>query len=313
MAEFVQNELTDRYLRRAALFWKFTRDAKLAQLQKQARSASWRNLEWNWTKLGITAEARAAADKLGLVPSEVFAHPDAVGKNEALLKYYRLLACLPGKGLAQIRKKSAKSSRVEDTCILLNQFLSRLIVATGRTSRETLLGTMHAEAGSEWQGTWVNNIGQTAAIEVEKIIRDFAEQNNLIAVAEAADQTPDESVIVLKSGTTIAFGSEPDVEIRNAKKELICVIEIKGSTDKAGAQTRLGETKKSFTKAKAENVRCHTIFLPSIATQSVKKQLETERDIDQVFDLLHIFRDKKKRTAFLIELFKFRLREKVRS
>jgi hypothetical protein len=91
---------------------------------------------------------------------------------------------------------------------------------------------MHAEAGSEWQGTWVNNIGQTAAIELEKIIRDFAEDNNLVAVAEPADPTPDESLIVLKSGTTIAFGSEPDVEIRNAKKELVCVIEIKGSTDK---------------------------------------------------------------------------------
>jgi hypothetical protein len=311
MAEFVHNELTERYLRRAALFWKFTRDAKLAQLQKEARSASWRNLEWDWKKLGINAEARAAADKLGLVPSEIFAHPEVIRKNEALLKYYRLLACLPGKGLAQIRKKSEKSSRVEDTCILLNQFLSRLVVAAGRTSRETLLGTMHAEAGSEWQGTWVNNIGQTAAIDVEKIIRDFAEQKKLIAVAEPTDTTPDESVILLKSGTIIAFGSEPDVEIRNAKKELVCVIEIKGSTDKAGAQTRLGETKKSFAKAKTENVRCHTIFLPSIATPAVKKQLETERDIDQVFDLLEIFRDKKKRKTFLVELFKFRLREQV--
>lgn len=268
-------------------------------------------MEWDWERLGITVEARSAADKLGLVPSEIFAHPEVVQKNEALLKYYRLLACLPGKGLAQIRKKSSKSSRVEDTCILLNQFLSRLVVATGRTSRETLLGTMHAEAGSEWQGRWVNNIGQTAAIELEKIIRDFAEQKNLVAIAEATDPTPDESVILLKSGTTIAFGSEPDVEMRNANKDLVCVIEIKGSTDKAGAQTRLGETKKSFAKAKAENVRCHTIFLPSVATASVKKQLETERDIDQVFDLLHIFRDKKKRSAFLIELFKFRLREKV--
>jgi hypothetical protein len=43
----------------------------------------------------------------------------------------------------------------------------------------------------------------------------------------------------------------------------------------------------------------------------VKKQLKTERDIDQVFDLLDIFRDKRKRSAFLTELFKFRLREDV--
>ena len=39
MADFVHNELTERYLKRSALFWKFTRDAKLARLQKEARSA----------------------------------------------------------------------------------------------------------------------------------------------------------------------------------------------------------------------------------------------------------------------------------
>ncbi len=311
MPDFIHNELSDRYLKRSALFWKFTRDAKLARLQKEARSASWKNLAWNWNDLGISSEARAAADRLGLVPSEIFAHPEAVSKNPELLKYYRLLACLPAKGLAQIRKKSTKISRLQDLCVLLNQFLSQLVVATGRTSRETLLATMYAEAGSEWQGTWVNNIGKASALELERIIVEFANKKGLVAVSEGTDSTPDESVVVLKSGTTIAFGSEPDVEFRNAKKELVCVIEIKGSADRAGAQTRLGETKKSFAKAKQENARCHTIFLPSVTTAAVKKQLETERDIDQVFDLLDIFRDAKKRSAFLIELFKFRLREKV--
>jgi len=311
MAKFVHNELTERYLKRAALFWKFTRDAKLARLQKEARSASWNNLVWNWSDLGISPEAKAAADHLGLVPSEIFANPEVVAKNPNLLKYYRLLACLPAKGLAQIRKKSTKSSRVQDICILLNQFLSRLVAATGRTSRETLLATMHAEAGSEWQGTWVNNIGKASALELEHIITQFANKKGLVAVAVGDAPTPEENVIMLKSGTTIVFGSEPDVEFRNRAKELICVIEIKGSADRAGAQTRLGETKKSFTKAKQENPRCHTIFLPSITTKAVKKQLETERDIDQVFDLLDIFRDAKKRSAFLVELFKFRLREKI--
>ena len=101
------------------------------------------------------------------------------------------------------------------------------------------------------------------------------------------------------------------MECRNKKRELICVIEIKGSTDKAGAQTRLGETKKSFTKAKLENPRCHTIFLPSVLTPAVEKQLKTEREIDQVFDLLAILKDEEKRAAFLEELFKFHLREKI--
>jgi hypothetical protein len=109
----------------------------------------------------------------------------------------------------------------------------------------------------------------------------------------------------------ILFGSEPDVECRNNKNELICVIEIKGSADKAGAQTRLGETKKSFTKAKLENPRCVTIFLPSILTSAVEKQLQTERDIDKVFNLLAILKDQVKQKEFLTELFKFILRENI--
>ena len=156
---------------------------------------------------------------------------------------------------------------------------------------------MHAEAGSEWQGTWVNNIGKASALELERIIIEFANRNGLVAVSEGIDPTPDESVVVLKSGTMIVFGSEPDVEFRNARKELVCVIEIKGSADKAGAQTRLGETKKSFTKAKQENPRCHKILLPSITTSAVKNQLAAERDIDQVFDRREICRATKKRDA----------------
>jgi hypothetical protein len=100
--------LTDRYLKRASLFWKFSRDAKFAKWQREARSASWRNLVWRWEELGISQEARETAERLGLVPSEVFAHPDVIMQNPDLQKYYRLVACLPAKGMAQIRIKGAK-------------------------------------------------------------------------------------------------------------------------------------------------------------------------------------------------------------
>jgi hypothetical protein len=183
-------------------------------------------------------------------------------------------------------------------------------VQTSRTSREILLRTIYAEAGSEWQGTWVNDIGQVAALELERIIIDFATEKNLVAVDTGDMVAQEENILVLKSGTTIVFGSEPDVECRNANKELVCVIEIKGSADKAGAQTRLGETKKSFTKAKLENPRCVTIFLPSVLTEAVKGQLKTERDIDKVFELLPIFKEAENRRTFLDELFRFCLRER---
>lgn len=116
----VHTELAERYLKRASLFWKFSRDAKFAKWQREARSASWRNLVWNWSDLGISAEARDAAERLGFVPSEVFAHPEVIQRTPDLQKYYRLLACLPAKGLAQIRIKGAKQDRLLNICILLS-------------------------------------------------------------------------------------------------------------------------------------------------------------------------------------------------
>jgi XcyI restriction endonuclease len=310
MSNHVQTELASRYLARAGFFWRRIKDARFKDWQKTARNAAWENLEWDWKELGITDTAREAAKKLGFVPSEVFVHPHVILKKPELTDYYRLLACLPNKGLAQIKSKKSKIDSLT-LCQLLNGFLSSLLTATAKASRESLLNTVFAEAGTEWQGTWVNSIGLQASQALEQILSDFASDRGLMDVSATAKFADKERGFVLKTGTIIRFGSEPDVECRSKTKELICVIEIKGSADKAGAQTRLGETKKSFTKAKLENPRCHTIFLPSVLTPAVEKQLKTERDIDQVFDLLAILRDESKRVEFLEELFKFRLREKI--
>ncbi|MFQ5706913.1 MAG: XcyI family restriction endonuclease [bacterium] len=56
-------------------------------------------------------------------------------------------------------------------------------------------------------------------------------------------------VIRLTNDWRIIFSSEPDVAIRDNQQILQVAIEIKGSMDKAGAQTRYGEAKKSFGKA----------------------------------------------------------------
>jgi hypothetical protein len=310
MAEHIQSELAERYLSRAGFYWRRVRDSRFGIWQKQARSASWQNLVWNWSELGISDAAREAADSLGFVPGEVFAHPEILAARPELADYYRLLACLPNKGLAQIKSGAVPLNAIA-LCRLLNGFLSSLLTTTAKASRESLLNAIFAEAGAEWQGSWVNSIGLQASHAVEQILANYAVEHGLLDISATARLCEKHSGLALRSGTVLLFGSEPDVECRNKKRELICVIEIKGSTDKAGAQTRLGETKKSFTKAKLENPRCHTIFLPSVLTPAVEKQLKTEREIDQVFDLLAILKDEEKRAAFLEELFKFHLREKI--
>jgi hypothetical protein len=286
------------------------RDAHFKDWQRKARSASWQNLKWDWDQLGVTLIARQTADRLGFVPSEVFAHPEVLAASPELVEYYRLLACLPNKGLSQIKSKTEASSKM-GTCKLLNRILSSLLGTTAKASKESLLHTIFAEAGTEWQGTWVNSIGLKAAKAVEQLLANYAAEKELLDVSATAALVEKANAIALKSGTVLRFGPEPDVECRNRTGELICVIEIKGSADKAGAQTRLGETKKSFTKAKLENPRCHTIFLPSVLTPAVQRQLRTERDIDQVFNLMDILNNEKKRVEFLTELFKYRLRENI--
>jgi hypothetical protein len=309
MPEHLPLALEERYAARSGFFWRHVRDSHFKEWQTEARNATWANLVWEWEALGITPAVRAAAKRLEFVPSEIFAHPEVLAACPELENYYRLLACLPNKGLAQIRSKTQRGNRA-DLCKLLNRILSSLLGTTAKASRESLLNTIFAEAGTEWQGTWANSIGLQASQAVEQILTDFAARKDLLDQAATAKLVEQVNGIVLKSGTVLRFGSEPDVECRIEDETLICVIEIKGSTDKAGAQTRLGETKKSFTKAKLENPRCHTIFLPGVLTNAVRAQLRTEREIDQVFDLLEILKDERKREEFLEELFKYRLREK---
>ena len=41
MSDHLKDELRQRYLARAILFWKCTKDSKFAKLQQLARSAAW--------------------------------------------------------------------------------------------------------------------------------------------------------------------------------------------------------------------------------------------------------------------------------
>ena len=112
----------------------------------------------------------------------------------------------------------------------------------------------------------------------------------------------------MKNRWRIIFSNEPDIAILNSKGKLKVAIEIKGSMDKAGAQTRLGEAKKSFAKAKTEDAHCLTIYLASCFTEAVLNQLKKDREIDMYFNLIDILADEEKKQEFLKELFHHRIR-----
>jgi hypothetical protein len=68
---------------------------------------------------------------------------------------------------------------------------------------------------------------------------------------------------------------------------------------------------KSVLKKRKSKAPMIAVLKDEVLTPAVEKQLKTERDIDQVFDLLAILRNKSERVEFLAEFFKFRLREKI--
>jgi hypothetical protein len=169
-----------------------------------------------------------------------------------------------------------------------------------------------AEIGAEIQGTWVNIIGRGAAGRVEKMIKEEArerewldriDQEQLETRSGGKKQKRRHVRLRLTNGWTITFADEPDVAIRDTRSVLRSAIEIKGSLDKAGAQTRYGEAKKSFSKALKEHAQCETIYLASCFTDAVREQIDSDAYVRKTFNLVDIFAEDRKKAEFLYELF----------
>jgi len=258
--------------------------------------------------------------KASIEPAQVFCHPAVIEQNPDLLEYYRNLAALSQKGLGQILSGRPSKSRKGDNreryqviVRILNQIISSVIVDAKGFSLSLAQNTILSEIGTEIQGTWVNMIGQGAAKAVEGIIHDHALTEGFISSTERKEVSVSgkkrkQIHLVLTNNWRIIFSAEPDVAIRDPKGRLQVAIEIKGSMDKAGAQTRLGEAKKSFAKAKSENAHCSTIYLASCFTEAVLSQLKTEREVDLHFNLIEILADESKKLQFLKELFHYQIR-----
>src|SRR5579872_5181152 len=307
MVNHAQTKLAASYRSRAGLFLQKVRASQFREWQKRAQRAAWENLVWNWNELGISKEAREAAEILEFLPSEVFAHPEVVLAQPELTDYYRLVACLTRKSLS---KYLLSPGNGVDLCRRLNGALSVLLVRAAKNSHEISLNPIIAQAAAQWE--------RFSAASVEMRLRQDFE---CILVRRAFEEGLDEKAteklrekqqgMVLESGVVLRFRPQPDIEFLSKKRDLLCAIEINASTDKADAQTRLGEAKKSFALAKLQYPRCRTIFISSVLTPAIERQLKTERDIDQRFDLLAILKDEAIRTAFLTELFKFCLRKDI--
>jgi hypothetical protein len=159
-------------------------------------------------------------------------------------------------------------------------------------SRKAIL----AEIGAQLQGRWVNLIGQGAARAVQKMIVGYVHKQELGRAAGP-------NQINLNNGWKVLFGPEPDVAFLDADGVKRIAVEIKGSLDVAGAQTRYGEALKSLRKQLAENPRCQTIYLASCFTDAVIDQIWADGQVREWYNLTGILADDREGDRFLRRLF----------
>lgn len=298
--------LVKAYTSRAQIFHRGVQTRQIDLLLTEIDSIDASSLEWNPAALGISRKAFAKVRMAEGTLHQVFAHPAIISTRPHLIAYYRNLVTLSKKGIAQIlfptgtfesgRRKTISPEKANELCNTLNSMISAVIEDVPKykilLSRQALL----AEVGAELQGTWANMIGQGAAKRVEEILDVYITKN-------AFGKRVRNGYFELKNGWTIKFGSEPDVAFMDGEGVTRIAIEIKGSLDTAGAQTRYGEAKKSFGKQIKDNPRCHTLYLASCFTDAVIEQIKADGQVRAWANLTSVLSDDDVREQFLAEIF----------
>ena len=141
----------ERTLLNSGFVWPRRLVARPWHWRKVAHRGLWSNLVWKWDKFGISASGRAAAKRLELFPSQVFAHPDIISEHPEMSEYYRLMAFLPKRGLPQI-KSPAGTKEIVTFCRVVNRRLSCLVAAAAKASGQNRLNPILAGAGKIQSG-----------------------------------------------------------------------------------------------------------------------------------------------------------------
>ncbi len=304
--KFLKKALVEAYAARASIFHRGVSDSRMRELFAAVDAIDPATLQWDARDLHITERALKAIRDKAIPVHTIFVHPLALKQNPRFISYYRNLVAVSQKGMSQIGLPTARFERTTpaampaDTAMslarTLNSILSRLIEAEPAFELTHGRDVVFAEIRTEVQGTWANIVGKGAAKAVEGILVHYVEQHS-------RGQYHGHGRFTLNNGWQIIFGSEPDIQFLDAGGVERIAVEIKGSLDRAGAQTRYGEAKKSFAKALAKNPRCHTVYLASCFTESVERQIKADGQVGERFNLTSILRDPKEQKLFLSKLF----------
>ena len=188
-------------------------------------------------------------------PSLVFAHPKLLREHPEVSQYYRGIALLPQKRVADIatpvatwedgsRKTRIPDSQIKKVARLYNAVISSIIEGATGWTLDNGYRNIIANMGIGLDGTFRNIIGQDAEKLIKTRIADWLYSFGLIVSAN-----DDKSEFELPNGYSMRYGSEPDIlfqQVRHGGTRDMATIEIKGGKDPAGALERLGAMQKSF-------------------------------------------------------------------
>jgi len=270
--------LTKAYTARAKLFHNGVQASQIDLLIAEIDAIPAGSLRWPFSKLGVTRSALGRVKRSGANPQQVFAHPDVVATRPHLIAYYRNIATISRKGIAQIlfatekyeerRATALPPEQAKRLCRTLNTILSAVIDSMPAYNIAISRKAILAEIGAQLQGRWANSVGQGAAKAVEKVIADYLGAEQIGTRIRSGQYS-------LTNGWAIAFRSEPDVTF----------------------------TDKSFRKQLAENPRCHTIYLASCFTEAVIGQIKADGQVRDWYNLTSILGDEAERHRFLRQVF----------
>lgn len=263
--------------------------------------------------LMISKQAWDHISRSDIDPKFVFANPVVLREYPQLSQYYRGIALLPQKWVADIAgsvtswedgTRKTPITESQSTCVarLYNAVICSIIEGTSKWTLNDGYRNIIANMGIGLDGTFRNIIGQDAEDLVKTRIRNWLGSRHLII-----KQNDAETEFQLPDGYLMCYGSEPDILFRHELSGTIrdvATIEIKGGKDPAGALERLGAMQKSF---EATPPGCINILIAGGTTAEMKSRLD-QMGVNKVFLLDDLAYDGESWNDFTNEVFHYTIR-----
>ena len=263
--------------------------------------------------LMISEQAWECVITSDIEPKQVFAHPELLRRHPRTSQYYRGIALLPQKRVADIavpvttweggsRKVPVTIAQSISVAQLYNAVISSIIEGATNWTLENGYRNIIANMGIGLDGTFRNIIGRDADNLVKTRIRKW-----LIGQQLTVDPSGEATEFQLPDGYSMRFGSEPDIlfqQRRDGARREVATIEIKGGKDPAGALERLGAMQKSF---EATPPDCVNFLVAGVITSEMQSRLDVMGNV-KVFLLDDLAHDGAAWFDFLNELFHYIVR-----